>query len=226
LRRKDREDIEMREKESASLLGRREVETVATRDLALPVARPVVLKAVLVLAGIGLLTASAWFSVPFYPVPMTMQTLAVLVLGGLLGPRLGAGAVAGYLALGLAGAPVFHGGIGGAAVLAGPTGGYLVGFLPAVFLMGLAGRRARIVGAGQTGWLREAAVLVAGALLAEATIYALGVPWLSLYTGGFRSAVAVGLVPFLLGDLLKMAVAVGAVRLGRRRLFFRGSPPF
>jgi biotin transport system substrate-specific component len=66
-------------------------------------------KAGLVLAGIGILAASAWLSVPFYPVPLTMQTLAVLLVGGALGPALGVSAVVGYLALGALGAPVFHG---------------------------------------------------------------------------------------------------------------------
>ena len=66
------------------------------------VGRPAVLRLALMLAGIGLLTAGALCSVPFYPVPLTMQTLAVLVVGGLLGPRLGAGAVMGYVALGVA----------------------------------------------------------------------------------------------------------------------------
>jgi biotin transport system substrate-specific component len=192
-------------------------------------------KAVLVLAGVGILAASAWLSVPFFPVPLTMQTLAVLLIGGMLGPALGVSAVAGYLALGAAGAPVFHGGLGGVLVLAGPTGGYLIGFLPAVFLMGWA---ARIAGPGRSGDPADAAglagagstrasgsaykrllILALGAIVASAAIYALGVPWLSLVGGlGLDRAVAVGLVPFLLGDALKAAVAVGAVYLGGRTL--------
>ena len=178
-------------------------------------------KAVLVLAGIGILAASAWLSVPFYPVPLTMQTLAVLLIGGALGPAMGVSSVVGYLALGAAGAPVFHGGLGGAIVLVGPTGGYLFGFIPAVLIMGwtahLAGRRAP--GDQTRAAFRRMAVLAAGALLASAVIYLLGIPWLALAGGlGLRRAVAVGLVPFLLGDLLKAAVAVGAVYLGGRAL--------
>jgi biotin transport system substrate-specific component len=188
--------------------------------------RLVVLKTALVVAGIGVLTAGAWLSVPFYPVPMTMQTLAVFLVGGLLGPRLGVAAVAGYLALGLTGAPVFHGGIGGPAVLAGPTGGYLVGFVPAAFLMGWAARWARKSDSGRGGWLRETVVLAAGALLAEIAILAPGVSWLAVFTGGVGQAVAVGLLPFVLGDLLKMAVAVGALRLGGQVLLRRGLLPF
>ena len=181
----------------------------------------------MVLAGMGVLTAGALCSVPFYPVPLTMQTLAVLVVGGLLGPRLGVCAVAGYLALGSAGAPVFHGGLGGPGVLAGPTGGYLIGFLVVAWLMGLAASRARRTGvagrdgragAGGASRLRETAVLAGGALLAEAALYAFGLPWLALYAGGLGNAVTAGLLPFLLGDALKTTVAIGAVRGGRKLL--------
>ncbi len=186
-------------------------------------------KAALVLAGMGILAASAWLSVPFYPVPLTMQTLAVLLIGGAMGPALGVSAVVGYLALGALGAPVFHGGLGGAFVLAGPTGGYLLGFLPAVLLMGLAARlagdpagsmRAVSGSAGaSSGSCRRLVVLAMGAVVASAAIYALGVPWLALFGGlGLERAVTVGLVPFLLGDVLKAAVAVGAVYLGGRAL--------
>ncbi|MFH1266177.1 MAG: biotin transporter BioY [Planctomycetota bacterium] len=215
-------------------------------------ARPLTLRAGLVLAGMAVLTVGAWLSVPFYPVPLTMQTLAVLLVGGLLGPTLGVSAVAGYLAIGLMGAPVFHNGLGGLAILAGPTGGYLVGFLPAAFLMGLAVRWARTATGAQAtserradrgpgaelgrssarpgGWrapARELAVLAAGAVLASVAIYVLGVPWLALFTGGsLRHAAAVGAVPFVLGDLLKAAVAVGAVRLGGAALSRRGLLPF
>jgi biotin transport system substrate-specific component len=187
----------------------------------------------LLLAGVGALTAGAWLSVPFYPVPLTMQTLAVLLVGGLLGPALGVSTVAAYLFAGAMGAPVFHGGLGGMAVLLGPTGGYLVGFLPAAFLIGLAAQRLGkgMSGAGRsTGGLasiREISILTVGALLAGAAIYCVGVPWLSLFTGSSLSkAAAVGAVPFLLGDLLKTAVAVAALRLGIGTLSRRGLLPF
>lgn len=185
-------------------------------------------KAALVITGMGILAASAWLSVPFYPVPLTMQTLAVLLVGGMLGPALGVSSVVGYLALGALGAPVFHGGLGGAIVIAGPTGGYLIGFMPAAFVMGwaarvaghrvpIAGRRGAVVQAGTS--VRRLFVLAVGALAASAVIYLLGVPWLALSAGmGMERAVAVGLKPFLLGDLLKAAVAVGAVYLGDKAL--------
>ncbi|OFW65121.1 MAG: hypothetical protein A2Y74_08000 [Actinobacteria bacterium RBG_13_63_9] len=184
------------------------------------------LKIALVTAGVGVMTAGAWVSVPFYPVPMTMQTLAVLLVGGLMGPKLGAASVAGYLALGLTGAPVFHNGLGGPAVVAGPTGGYLVGFLPAVVLMGLFARRVRVRASGRNGLLRGLAPLAFGAVLAEVAIYALGVPWLALFVElDLGQAIAAGVVPFILGDLLKMLVAIGAVRGGRSLLARWGSLP-
>jgi biotin transport system substrate-specific component len=194
----------------------------ATRWPALPVAAagPALLKVALVGAGVGMLTAGSWLSVPFYPVPLTMQTLAVLLVGGLLGPRLGVAAVLSYLAVGFAGAPVFHNGLGGPAILLGPTGGYLLGFVPAAFLVGLVVQRAR---GDSPGWakrrpLKELAALTAGTLLAETVIYTFGLPWLAaVYLGGdLRQALAVGLVPYLLGDALKLMVAVGALRLARR----------
>lgn len=176
-------------------------------------------KAVMVLAGVGILAASAWLSVPFYPVPLTMQTLAVLLIAGTLGPVMGLSSVVGYLALGALGAPVFHGGLGGAAVLAGPTGGYLLGFMPAVFVMGwavrLAGRRPAAPSFRSAA--RRMTLPAAGAVLASVAIYAVGLPWLALVTGmGLQKTLAVGAVPFLLGDVLKVAVAVGAVYLGSK----------
>lgn len=184
-------------------------------------------QATLFIAAVGLLAASAWLSVPFRPVPITMQTLAVLIVGGLLGPRLGVAAVAGYLCLGLTGVPVFGGGLAGPAVLGGPTGGYLLGFLPAAWIMGCAADRAAAQVSKPAAGLRRLALLSVGCLLAEVSIYALGVPWLALiYCGGdFGQAVTVGVVPFLLGDLLKAGVAIAAVRLGtpHRGSYHRGS---
>ncbi len=208
----------------------------------------VALRVIGVLAGVGLLAASARLAVPFYPVPLTMQTLAVLLLGGVLGPTLGAATVASYLAVGAMGAPVFAKGLGGVAVLAGPTGGYLVGFLAAAWLMGWAAREAgrmtdrrvagrKVEGTGRSEYaspqpatggtaLKSVAMLTAGAVAAEIVIYAAGVPWLALSTGmGLRAAVGAGLVPFLLGDLLKMAVAVAALRAGARIRSRRASLP-
>ena len=188
--------------------------------------RPALLKVALVIAGVGVLTAGAWISAPFYPVPMTMQTLAVLVVGGLLGPKLGSMSVVTYLVLGFSGAPVFHNGLGGLAMLMGPTAGYLLGFVPAAFLMGMASRRGSGTATGVVGALRQVSVLTAGAVLAEISIYALGLPWLAVVNGlGAERAVAYGLTPFVLGDLVKVVAAVVIVQGGRRVLVRRRSLP-
>ena len=162
------------------------------------------LRAVLLaILGSALLTLSAKAQVPFYPVPMTMQTLVVLLIGMALGPRLGAATVLFYLAQGAAGLPVFAGtpekGIG-LAYLLGPTGGYLAGFA---------------VAAGVSGWIVERRRDLVGIVLAVAAglavIYALGVLWLSTLVG-FGPAIALGVLPFLWGELFKagLAVALGA----------------
>jgi biotin transport system substrate-specific component len=152
------------------------------------------------LAGTALLTLSAKVQVPFWPVPMTFQTFAVLAIAGLAGARLGVLIVALYLAEGLLDLPVFAGtparGIG-LAYMVGPTGGYLVGYLLAALLVGLAaesrpkGRPLRLFGA---------------MALALVVIYAFGAAWLAR-TVGWNAAVTAGVVPFLLGDLAKLVLA-------------------
>ncbi|PHP67283.1 biotin transporter BioY [Zhengella mangrovi] len=153
------------------------------------------------LAGSLLLTLSAKVQVPFWPVPMTMQTFVVIGLGLALGPRLGLAAVALYLAEGAAGLPVFAGtpekGIG-LAYMAGPTGGYLAGYLLAAVVAGqLAGR----------GWDRHPLTAFAAALLAGALIYLPGLAWLGTIIGWDKPVLAFGLWPFVYGDILKAALA-------------------
>ncbi len=142
--------------------------------------------------------------VPFSPVPMTLQPLAVLAVGGLLGAAGGVGALLTYLALGMAGLPVFAGGAAGAGHLLGPTGGYLLAFPVAAGVVGaLIGRSA--------GILR---VLLACAL-GMVVIHVGGVAQLAVLGGDPALAFRVGFVPFLTGDLLKIGLAA-AVILGLR----------
>ena len=133
---------------------------------------------------------------PFTPVPLTLQTLAVLLAGACLGPRLGFAAATGYLLLSLLGLPVMAG-----PSFLGPTGGYVLGFILAAVIMGLSVR------SGSWGWL------IAGAGLASLTILVCGSLWLGAYTGGnWARAFQLGMLPFLPGDALKTAAAILIVR--------------
>ena len=166
-------------------------------------------EALAVLAGTVFLALTARISVPlpFTPVPVTGQTLGVLLVGALYGPRRGALTVLAYIAEGLAGAPVFAGGRSGLPVLLGPTGGYLVGFVPAAFIAGL--------GSGR----RSAALRLGAIVVATVVVYVVGVPWLALAAGMPLALAAVrGLLPFLLGDALKAAITVGVSPAGAQML--------
>jgi len=159
----------------------------------------------LALAGSLLLTLSAKIQVPFFPVPMTLQTGAVLLLAMACGWKLGGSAVLLYLGQGAAGLPVFAGapekGIG-LAYMMGPTGGYLAGFLAAALLCGWLAER---------GWSRGLARTALAMLLGLAVIYALGLMWLGTLAGWDKPLLAWGFTPFILGDLAKVAVAAIAV---------------
>jgi biotin transport system substrate-specific component len=172
----------------------------ATRPLALAVV-PINLwsRAALVVVGAGLiaLLAQAQVPLPFSPVPVTGQTLAVLLVGASLGARLGAASVALYIAEGVAGLPVFAGGTAGLARLSGPTGGYLVGFIAAAFVVGLLAER---------GWDRRIWTAAIAMFVGEVAIYVVGLGWLSRFPlpVGVLDA---GLWPFVAGDLYKLVVA-------------------
>ena len=160
--------------------------------------------AVLALAGSVALTVSAKLQVPFYPVPMTMQSLVVLLLGMAFGWRLGTATVLLYLAEGLAGLPVFAGtpekGIG-LAYMMGPTGGYLVGFVFAAALLGWLAER---------GWDRSLWRTALALSLGHALLFVPGIAWLAVFVG-WPKAVALGLTPFLWGSVVKTALGVALV---------------
>jgi len=155
------------------------------------------------------LSANVAVTIPGTPVPVTAQTFGVLVVGGALGFRRGMLAAILYLALGLVGLPVYAGhasGIGTFGSLTGglslaPTGGYLVGFVAAAAIVG---RFAEL------GWDRTVGGALAAFTIGTAAIYAIGVPWLAAALGvSLRRAVELGIMPFLLGDALKLVVAAG-----------------
>lgn len=150
-----------------------------------------------VLIGSLVVAALAQVSVAIGPVPISGQTLGVLLVAAALGSRRGAAAIAAYLAEGAAGLPVFAAGASGPAVIAGPTGGYLIGFLAAAFVVG------RLCESGCGKRPSTAAVaMVAGNLV----IYCFGVSWLSRFVG-WQSVFQAGVIPFLPGDAIKIALA-------------------
>lgn len=159
-----------------------------------------------VLFGVCLLTLSAKIKVPFWPVPMTMQTLVVLMLGMAYGSRMAAGTVFAYLVAGAAGLPVLSGtperGIG-LAYMMGPTGGFLLGFLVAAWVVGFLAER----GFDRT-FMRSAIAMLAG----HAIISLLGVVWLAAPLG-VAKAIQVGFVPFMASSVLKTALGAVAMPL-------------
>lgn len=165
--------------------------------------RSLVLDGALALAGAVLVALFAQIRIPlpFTPVPITGQTFAVLLVGAALGGRRGAASLALYLLGGGIGLPVFAGGAAGLARLAGPTGGYLVGFLPAALLVGRLAERGL-----DRRWLSALPLFLAG----QAVIYAAGVAWLATFLG-WQEALMGGLWPFVALDLVKVALAAAAL---------------
>lgn len=156
---------------------------------------------VVVAMGSLLLVVAAKITVPFYPVPISMQSFVVIGLGLALGPVRGTAAVLVYLAQGMAGFPVFAGtpekGVG-LAYMMGPTGGYLLGFLPVALLAGWLARR---------GWDRAPVTAMTAALIAGAAVYPTGLLWLGLVIGFDKPLLELGLYPFVLGDVFKAILA-------------------
>ncbi len=159
---------------------------------------------VLVLTASWLLAISAQFSfnLPFSPVPITGQTLVVLLLGALLGKNRGAAAVGLYLFQGAIGLPVFAGGKSGFITLAGPTGGYLIGFIAAAYVVGIL---------MELRYDKSLIYLGFSMLIGNIFIYLFGLFWLVQFVSEAQ-ALQMGLMPFLVGDILK--ILVGAIVLG------------
>jgi len=154
----------------------------------------------LAVLGSLLIAVSSKIQIPYYPVPMTMQTFVILTLGMAYGGRLAVATILLYLAEGAAGLPVFAGtpekGIG-LAYMMGGTGGYLSGFLLAVGVCGWLGER---------GWDRNPLTTAVAMLLGNVTIYVPGLIWLGVLYGWDKPILEWGLMPFILGDLTKVAL--------------------
>jgi biotin transport system substrate-specific component len=159
-----------------------------------------------VLAGSALIALSARVAIPlpFSPVPVTGQTFGVLLVASILGRTRGLAAVLAYLAQGAAGLPVFAGLTAGPAVLLGPTGGYLLGFLPGAYLCGWLAER---------GWDRTPLRTTASMILGNLAIFAFGLPWLARFVGS-SNVWALGFWPFLAGDVVKIGLAAALLPLG------------
>ena len=167
-------------------------------DVVLPRSRSWLFDAALVVVFSVVVALAAQIEIPLRPVPITLQTLGVLLAGAMLGSRRGAAALILYLAEGAVGLPVFAGGASGVAYVLGPTGGYLVGFVVAAGVVGWLAER---------GWDRRPAWTALAMVLGNLLIYAFGVSWLAVLLGGLRSALVQGALVFVVGDLIKIAVA-------------------
>jgi biotin transport system substrate-specific component len=157
--------------------------------------------ALLVVAGAGFVALAAQVEIHlgFTPVPITLQTFAVLLVGAALGSVLGVAALALYLLVGMVGAPVYSGGEGGWEWIEGATGGYLVGFVLAAGVAGLLAERQ---------WDRRLATAVTALLTGNVLVYVFGLPWLAHVADlGWQETFEQGLYPFVVGDLAKLYLA-------------------
>lgn len=165
----------------------------------LPVSTPALRVSLQLVLGVALLAALAQVRLEIGAVPVTGQTLGVLLVGAAYGARLGAGTVIGYLLAGGFGLSVFAGAASGWSTFSGTTGGYLIGFLVAATAVGYLAQR----GWDRSYWLMAAAMIVGNAL-----IYLFGLLWLSTFAPDLSTTLQWGLWPFLAGDILKLLVAV------------------
>jgi biotin transport system substrate-specific component len=153
----------------------------------------------LVLGGSAIIAIAAQIAVPMFPVPMTLQTLAILALGLALGARLGVATMLAYLAEGAAGLPVFAKGGAGLAYMAGPTAGFLIGFVLMIWIVGAASDR---------GWTRSFIGAALAALVAAAVLYLPGLAWPAVVLGKSIPDLMTGwALPFLAGDFVKAVLA-------------------
>ena len=169
---------------------------------------------ILVALGTALLTMSAKINLPLPYVPMTLQTLVVLMIGAAYGWRLGTTTVLAYLAEGAIGFPVFAGPVGGLAPLSGPTAGYLAGFVIAAFATGWLSER---------GWDRSVPLLFVAMAAGHIVILGCGFAWLAFGMKlGVEKAWLVGIAPFIAASLIKNALGAALVPAVRRGVDRRG----
>ncbi|MBU3917965.1 biotin transporter BioY [bacterium] len=154
----------------------------------------------------ALIAAGAFLAIPIGPVPIVLQNMFVLLAGLLLGGRWGLASVAVYLLAGIIGLPVFAAGKSGPGTIMGPTGGYLISYLPAVFVVGIISEK--IGDSFSANKRKRMAVDLIAMLIGTAIIYACGVPWLKNVLGvPWSKALVFGMYPFLIGDGIKIIAA-------------------
>jgi biotin transport system substrate-specific component len=158
--------------------------------------KPLTASIAIVLSGSIFLALLARLSipVPFSPVPITGQTFGILFLGTVLGSRLGVLSVIAYISEGLVGLPIFAGGAAGFLYLLGPTGGYLIGFIPAVYLVGYLAEK---------GWTNKFTTTFITMIIGTVNIFVFGIIWLAV-TAGFETALKIGLYPYISGAAVKI----------------------
>ena len=167
----------------------------------------------LILSGAVLTAVAAQIAIPMWPVPITGQTFAVLLVGAVLGASRGAISMISYFSMGAAGLPVFTGMVSG--ITFGTTFGYLVGFIAAAAVVGWL---------AQLNWQKKVTGVLASFLIGNSVIYLFGLPWLAFALSNLNLAsdlsavVAAGLVPFLIGDAIKMVLAAAALPLAWKYL--------
>jgi biotin transport system substrate-specific component len=172
--------------------------TVSSTMLASATKEPAALQKTLwILAGVTILSFAAQLSIPMQPVPLTFQSSAVVLMGMIFGARQSAYMVLAYLITGLCGLPVFAEYSAGPQVFAGPTAGYLIGFLPAAYLSGY------LI---EHGWSRNFFTRFLAAMAGASVIFLLGVTFLTKFTGGWQAAYLLGAAPFLVSEPVKLAV--------------------
>lgn len=161
---------------------------------------------VLVVAGVLAIATAAQIRipVPFSLVPITGQTFAVMLLAALYGPRRGVATILAYITSGAMGLPFFAGGAAGIAYLAGPTTGYIAGWIGAAWVIGTLMER---------GWSRRAWTRALAMWLGSLVIFASGVLWLSRFVG-LQEAFVTGFLPFIPGDVVKIALAMAVLQAG------------
>jgi biotin transport system substrate-specific component len=178
-------------------------------------ARTILLDLVLVAAGAALTAIAAQIAIPLWPVPVTMQTLAVLLVGVSLGAVRGALSMVLYAALGIVGLPVFSDASSGFSVIAGPTGGYIVGF---IFAAGLTGWLA------QRQWDRKVLRSILAFLGGTVVVFAFGLPWLAYALGtlgapnDLNAVLQAGFYPFIVGGIAKALLAAGIIAASWRAI--------